>query len=72
MDFEPWMLGAIDEAGYNGIRDEHIDKVVDAILEAGVSDVDYETFARCCRKCGIDPKNFKQADLDELQKRLTQ
>ena len=23
--FEPWQLAAMDDAGYNGIRDEHID-----------------------------------------------
>ena len=23
--FEPWQLGLIDEAGYNGIRPEHIE-----------------------------------------------
>ena len=25
--FEPWQLGMIDEAGYNGINDGHIEKV---------------------------------------------
>ena len=27
MPFEPWMLAAIDGAGYNGIREDHIDAV---------------------------------------------
>lgn len=26
------MLGTIDEAGYNGLRDEYIDKVADRLL----------------------------------------
>lgn len=25
--YEPWELGVIDEAGYNGITDEHIERV---------------------------------------------
>ena len=29
--FEPWQLVAIDSAGYNGIRDEHLDRVADEI-----------------------------------------
>lgn len=24
MPFEPWMLAMMDQAGYNGIREEHI------------------------------------------------
>lgn len=30
--FEPWQLGAIDNAGYNGTREEHIQKVANAEL----------------------------------------
>ena len=29
--FEPWQLGLIDEAGYNGIRPEHIRRVGDEL-----------------------------------------
>ena len=31
--FEPWMLAAIDDAGYNGIRDEHLDRVANEIYK---------------------------------------
>lgn len=52
--FEPWQLAAMDDAGYNGIRDEHIE-------------FDYH-----CHKCGVDPDNFTQADLDRLQEKLNE
>ena len=32
MCYEPWMLAAIDEAGYNGICDEHIERVAKKLL----------------------------------------
>ena len=37
--FEPWMLGIIDEAGYNGLTDEHIQRVADEILKMGITNV---------------------------------
>ena len=39
MMFEPWQLGMIDEAGYNGIRDEHIEKVADSLLSTGLTEL---------------------------------
>ena len=68
--FEPWQLGLIDEAGYNGIRNEHIEKVARSLLSTGLTDIDRETFNRHCHLCGIDPNNFTQSDLDVLQERL--
>ena len=65
--FEPWQLAAIDEAGYNGIREEHIQRVADSIKSAGVPNVDRASFERHCRKCFINPDNFTQRDLDYLQ-----
>lgn len=68
--FEPWQLAAIDQAGYNGIRDEHIEEVANSLLSENLTDVDRDTFEHHCRKCGIDPDNFTQADLDRLQDKL--
>ncbi len=68
--FEPWQLAMIDEAGYNGIRDEHIERVARSLLSTGLADIDRSTFEYHCRKCGINPANFTQADLDRLQRRL--
>lgn len=68
--FEPWQLAAIDQAGYNGIRDEHIEEIANSLLSENLTDVDRDTFEHHCRKCGIDPDNFTQADLDRLQDKL--
>ena len=72
MSYEPWMLVAIDETGYNGIRYEHIEEVAKKLLETGKIEIDYTTFCEVCRECFIDPDNFRQDDLDKLQKRLNE
>lgn len=64
--FEPWQLAMIDEAGYNGIRDKHIDQVATSLLGTGLTEIDRSTFDRHCRLCGIDSDNFTQEDLDNL------
>ena len=56
--FEPWMLAAIDSAGYNGIRDEHINRVADEIYNTGFSETDRETFEYVCRRAGADSDLF--------------
>lgn len=42
--FKPWQLAAMDDAGYNGIRDEHIERVAEALLSTGLTDIDRSTF----------------------------
>lgn len=70
--FEPWQLAMIDEAGYNGIRDEHIEKVAESLLASGLTEIDRSTFERYCYNCGINPDNFTQEDLDRLEQRLNE
>lgn len=70
MSFEPWMLELADDTGFFGIRDEHIEKVAEKLLDTGKTDIDYSTFCTACRECGIEPDNFNQEDLDKLQSRL--
>ena len=65
--FEPWMLAAIDQAGYNGIREEHCNAVAREILNSGLTEVSRSDFDRACRCCGIDSNNFTQHDLNLLQ-----
>ncbi len=33
---EIWALGLIDEAGYNGIKDKHIDKMARVVLDYNI------------------------------------
>ena len=68
--FEPWMLGAIDEAGYNGIRDEHLDRVADEIYKTGLSEIDRETFERACRRAGVNPDLFDAESLERLKNKF--
>lgn len=70
--FEPWQLAAIDEAGYNGIRDDHINRVVQSLFSTGLAQIDRSTFEYHCRRCGIDSDNFTQRDLDRLQEKLNE
>ena len=70
MMFEFWQLAMLDDAGYNGIRDEHIGRVAESLLATGLTEIDRSTFDYHCHKCGIDPNNFTQADLEHLQERL--
>ena len=64
--FEPWQLAMIDRAGYNGIREEHIEAVAHSLRSTGLTEIDRATFESHCRRCGVNPNNFTQADLDRL------
>ena len=70
--FEPWQLAMIDEAGYNGIREEHIERVAESLPATGVTEIDRSMFESHCHKCGINPDNFSQEDLDRLEQRLNE
>ena len=70
MRYEPWMLAAMDQAGYNGITDMHINAVASEILKTGLTQVSREDFNVACYRCGINPDNFTQDDLDALEERL--
>lgn len=67
MTYEPWMLAAIDQAGYNGIRIEHINAVAAELLRTGLTEIDRSTFEAACQHCGIAPDNFTQEDLNRLE-----
>lgn len=68
--FDAWQLAMIDEAGYNGINDEHISRLVQSLESTGQTYINSDTFERHCYKCGIDPDNFSQEDLAKLEQRL--
>ena len=70
MHYEPWMLAAMDQAGCNGITDMHINAVASEILKTGLTQVSREDFNVACYRCGINPDNFTQDDLDALEERL--
>jgi len=65
--FKPWQLGMIDQAGYNGIRPEHIRRVGDELNKLPYDDLDEKNFRNAFLRAGVNPKNFTQSDLDDLQ-----
>ena len=68
--FEPWMLAAIVDAGYNGIRDEHLDRVADEIYKTGLSEIDRDTFDYACRRAGVNSDLFDAKSLERLKNKL--
>ena len=46
---ETWQLGMLDEAGYNGIRDDHIERIAESLLSTGMTVSDRTTFEYHCR-----------------------
>lgn len=67
MSYEPWMLAAIDQAGYNGIRNAHVSAVAAELLHTGLTEIDRSTFETACRRCGVAPDCFTQEDLNKLE-----
>lgn len=67
MSFEPWMLAAMDQAGYNGIRKDHIEAVAQELWQIGSSEITYPIFCTACCRCGVDPEQFTQENLDQLE-----
>ncbi len=68
--FEPWMLGAIDEAGYNGLTDEHIQRVANELLKMGITNVTRADFERACRRAFVAPELFGDDDIARLEELL--
>ena len=64
------MLAAIDDAGYNGIRDEHIDRVADEIYKTELSEIDRDTFDHACRRAGVDSDLFDAGSFERLKNKL--
>ena len=61
------MLAAIDDAGYNGIRDEHLDRIADEIYKTGLTEIDRDTFDHACRRAGVDSNQFDAYSLERLK-----
>ena len=70
--FETWQLVAMEEAGYNGIKEEHIKRVAKSLHTTGLARIDWVTFASHCHRCGIDPNNFTSKDLERLQEKINE
>ena len=70
MAFEAWQLALIDSAGYNGIRDEHIEAVARELEKLPQTEINTGDFRSACIRAGIDPDNFGSDSIERLQERL--
>ena len=70
--YKPWMLAAMEEAGYMGITDDMINKIADELISYGSHEISLEAFVAACSKFNINPNNFEQEDLDRLVNRLNE
>lgn len=74
MDYEPWMLNAMEEYGYADTNDGLINRVAIELQRAypDGGDIGDEEFRSACLSCGVDPDSFTQKDMEKLSKRLNQ
>ena len=70
MSFEPWMLGAAEEAGYGTTNEALLNRVADYLSNSPNDVVDTSEFYAACISCGVDPNSFTQDDLGRLQSKL--
>lgn len=70
MAFQPWHLGAIEEAGYMDTNTSLINRVANYLANSPNETIETEEFREACIACNVDPDSFTQRDLDQLQKRL--
>lgn len=66
MDFDPWMLDAIDEAGYNGVREDDLEEIADLIKHHHEFNVSESTIRFYAAKCGINPNNLTRKDISKI------
>ena len=70
MNFEPWMLGAMEEQGITDTPQGHINRVANYLKENGSSSIGNDEFAAVCRECDVDPSSFDSGDLSEIEKKM--
>lgn len=70
MDYEPWQLAAMEEAGYMDTSTGLVNRVARYLAKSPNDVIEPEEFRRACVACGVDPDSFTQKDLDQLQKTL--
>ena len=68
--FEPWMLAAMEEAGYGDTSEALISRVANRLSQSPNDVIDTDEFRSACMACGVDPDSFTQRDLDRLQQKL--
>ena len=70
MLFEPWMLAAMEEAGYTDTWEGCLNRLARCLNAQPEDCIGNEAFLRTCADCGVDPTSLDGSDLEELQRKL--
>lgn len=70
MNYKPWQLAAMEEAGYMNTSNGLVNRVAQYLSKSPNDVIEREEFRSACISCGVDPDSFTQGDLDQLQKIL--
>ena len=68
--FKPWLLAAMEEAGYMDTSEGCINRVARYLSKSPNDVIGAEEFRRACYACNVDPDSFTQADLRKLEEKL--
>ncbi len=69
MPYEPWMLAAIDAAGYNGITETHIQWIAEVMTARGITKTSDPRFLSAVRAAGVDPDLLSESDLEAIERK---
>lgn len=70
MTFDPWMLGAMEEAGHGTTNEALLNRVANYLAESPNDIIDTSEFYSACIACGVAPDSFSPDDLEKLQGKL--
>lgn len=70
MSYKPWMLAAMEEAGYMTTNEGLINRVANYLSHSPNDVIETDEFREACVSCNVDPDSFTQSDLDRLQRKL--
>ena len=70
MAFRPWILAAMEDAGYGDTNEALLNRVANYLSHSPNDVIDTNEFRSACISCGVDPDSFTQDDLKKLQNKL--
>ena len=70
MNFEHWMLAAMEEHGYMNTPSSKVNRVARYLKEQKYTYIGNDEFIEACRHCNIDPYSFSKKDLNKLEELL--
>lgn len=70
MNFEPWMLAAMEDEGLMDTSHGLNMKVAKYLAQNAGDDIGNEEFFDACLACGVDPDSINSSDLRDIQNKL--